>query len=58
MFCVWNSRGEIWKKKNNWEHDEFDEGKSDFLLFFVISEMEVWRFSKASSSRNGSEMQH
>ena len=45
-----------------WEHVEFDEGKSNFLLFFavfhILSETEVWPFSAASSSMNSSEMQH
>ena len=56
MFCVWNF------KNINWEHVEFDEGKSDFLPLFtvyhILSETEVWPFSTASSSMNSSEMQH
>ena len=39
VFCVWNS------KNINWEHAEFDEGKSDFLPYFavyhILSETEV-----------------
>ena len=56
MLCVWNF------KNKNWEHVEFDEGKSDLLLFFavyhILSETEVWPFSTASSCVNSSEMQH
>ena len=56
MFCVWTF------KNINWEHMEFDEGKSVFLLFFtvyhILSVREVWPFSAASSSMNSSEMQY
>ena len=52
MFCVLNF------KNINWEHVEFDEGKSDYLSFFamhhILNETEVWPFSTASSSMNSS----
>ena len=42
MFLVQNF------KNVNWEHVEFDEGMSQFLLFLVVyhilSEMEIWPF--------------
>ena len=56
MICVWNF------KSIDWEHVEFNEGKSDFLPFFavyhILSETEVWPLSTASSTMNSSEMQH
>ena len=45
MFFVWNF------KIINWEHVEFDEGKSHFLLLFVV----YLTFRTAFSSMNSSE---
>ena len=50
-------------KNINWEHVEFDEGKSQFSLFLVVyvyhilSETEIWPFLRLLR-RNSSEMQY
>ena len=48
-------------KNFNWEHVEFDEGKSQFLLFLVVyhilSETEIWLLLRLLRM-NSSEMQY
>ena len=55
LFAVWNF------KDINWEHVEFDEGKSQFLLFLVVyhilSKTETWTFLRLLLHLNSSEMQ-
>ena len=55
MFLVWNF------KNINWEHVEFNELKSQFLLFLVVyhilSETDIWPFLRLLRM-NSSEMQY
>ena len=55
MFVVWHF------ENINWEHAEFDEGLSQFLLFLVVyhtlSETETWPFLRLLPRMNRLEMQ-